>query len=68
MRNTYQCPGREGEKVFEERQAIDWYCQHQLQLGLQTVAETIQPTTDLQRYADAQCAAACLAQMKRGTL
>ena len=53
----YNCPGR------DERQAIEWMCQHQLQLGLQTVAETIEQPTALQRYVDAQCAAACLAKM-----
>lgn len=63
MRHEYQCPGRATERVFEERQAIDWMCQHQLQLGLQTVAETIEQPTALQRYADAMCAAACLAKM-----
>lgn len=61
MRHEYQCPGRATERVFEERQAIDWMCQPQL--GLQTVAETVQQTTALQRYEAAMCAAACLAKM-----
>jgi hypothetical protein len=48
---------------LDERQAIDWLCQHQLQLGLQTVAETIEKPTALQRFTDAMCAAACLRRM-----
>jgi hypothetical protein len=63
MRHQIECPGRKAPAVFDERQAIDWLCQHQLQLGLQTVAETIEKPTALQRFTDAMCAAACLRRM-----
>jgi hypothetical protein len=60
MRHRQECPGpTDRHPVFDERQAYEWMCQHQLQLGLQTVAETIDHRAEaLTAFQNAMCAAA----------
>lgn len=41
MRNRMECPGpADRHAIFDDQQAVEWMCQHQLQLRLQPVAET----------------------------